>query len=740
MALHARHFPRYPRVATAVAVYVHRPHVAQLHDRDRQHKQTTTTNCTIPRGKKVTVLSRIRCYRVVGSYSRVHNSPAITSLHRNVDLPTDIYRLTETPAHLTTIEGITNQTDSLPCILTTTHSSLRPWYAMDRVETQPSQDLYSAVHPRPIQCDAPRIMAPEAAYVALSIDQVAHEFVENVKVRFGELSSQVYTINKALCNFWTTRVSKRDAISTILLALGDQEDLRRHLLNVLYHRDAQWGIGDFDLGQTTAQSIPQFLQPVHQPQLRLPPISPSWSTDHPSTQTINQTILSDYSGPHMFGRQYRQDSHYEQYGDRMWPPYSHYSSSPISQGYFCSSYSNHLRLPAPDFTSRTRLHVRPFPESINEISQHNVCSTTQSAEMSHTGLNPTHYQESTIGFHESQFEHGHNHRMMNGRASTNQSSQMFQPGHGFGSSRALTPNSSKPNHTLIKTPKAVPVDQAIVTGPVPSKMHGRGASIIDAFLDGHQPDNSAGSPETRNSAGIAQAPPRKHVDTKAPRWRAEESYRFIHSLCGKAFSSRYGVKKHHWGAKNEDIHTTTGCWAKHKKPKVSWDAHATCREQPVVLSTSRKTGSMAPKQGPDHMLPSLLTGSATHGVISGFPTLQGLPQTVAEAVTPRVANKSSWEGIGSNLAKQLRIQTDLGTSIIRSDDDRLVSRPNVQGVIAPRYGHHTPDWLNGISVYQRDRVLDGDGPDVDAMAMTNPSSPSRVNGSEYGTPFSPNSA
>ncbi|KAH9864166.1 hypothetical protein J1614_010100 [Plenodomus biglobosus] len=254
---------------------------------------------------------------------------------------------------------------------------------------RPSQDLSNTVHPRAIQCHAPRIMAPEAAYVALSIDQVAHEFVEN-------LSNQVYTINKALSDFWTTRVSKRDAISTILLALRDQEDLRRDLLNVLYHRDAQWGIGDFDLEQTTTQSIPQFLQPVHQPQLRLPPISPSWSTDNPSTQTINPTILSDYSVPHMFEQQYRQDSHYAQYGGLTWPPYSHYSSSPMSQGSFCSSYSNHLRLPAPDFTSRTRLHARPFSDSINEISRHNIRSTIQSAEMSHTGSNPTLYQGKSI--------------------------------------------------------------------------------------------------------------------------------------------------------------------------------------------------------------------------------------------------------------------------------------------------------------------------------------------------------
>jgi hypothetical protein len=55
---------------------------------------------------------------------------------------------------------------------------------------------------------------------------------------------------------------------------------------------------------------------------------------------------------------------------------------------------------------------------------------------------------------------------------------------------------------------------------------------------------------------------------------------FVHSLCGKAFNTRSGVKKHHWGARLNDLKTVTGCWAKHGKPDAAWDDHPSCKEQP----------------------------------------------------------------------------------------------------------------------------------------------------------------
>lgn len=55
---------------------------------------------------------------------------------------------------------------------------------------------------------------------------------------------------------------------------------------------------------------------------------------------------------------------------------------------------------------------------------------------------------------------------------------------------------------------------------------------------------------------------------------------FVHSLCGKAFTTRSGVKKHHWGARLYDKNTTSGCWAKNGKPDVDWDDHPSCKDPP----------------------------------------------------------------------------------------------------------------------------------------------------------------
>jgi hypothetical protein len=50
---------------------------------------------------------------------------------------------------------------------------------------------------------------------------------------------------------------------------------------------------------------------------------------------------------------------------------------------------------------------------------------------------------------------------------------------------------------------------------------------------------------------------------------------YVHSLCGKSFTTRHAVKKHHWGNKLYDNETVTGCWAKHNKPPIKWYAQPT---------------------------------------------------------------------------------------------------------------------------------------------------------------------
>ncbi|KAJ4381885.1 hypothetical protein N0V86_003253 [Didymella sp. IMI 355093] len=111
---------------------------------------------------------------------------------------------------------------------------------------------------------------------------------------------------------------------------------------------------------------------------------------------------------------------------------------------------------------------------------------------------------------------------------------------------------------------------------------------------------------------------------------------FVHTICGKGFSTLSGVKKHHWGKKVNDLATTTGCWAKHKKPNVAWDEHASCKDG---RSTSVVIESLPPrtKQNQTKASTSQFTNASTYEVphfqpLPGFPTLEDLPRTVAETV------------------------------------------------------------------------------------------------------------
>lgn len=597
---------------------------------------------------------------------------------------------------------------------------------MDQAEPQLLHGLFSATHPRITQCQAPPTMAGERAYAAGSIDQVVREFLENTKLRFGESSSQVNTINTALSDFWSLKLSKKDAISVIILALGEQDDLRRDLMDVLYHKDARWGVGDFDFGQTPSQAIPQFLQPIHQPQLRLPPISPSWSMDYLSTQTVNPATLNDYCAPHRFGQQHRLDSHHTQYVKHPWPPYSQSPSSPMSQDSIYSPFSNHLSLPAPDLVSR-----------------HNVSTATGPTDMPHhNGSYSTPDNESTTEFHDPHIEFGYKFEMMDDTASVSQFCQLIQPVHESRPLRALAPKFAPGSPTLLETSDAMSTYPEVVPMPLPSKNCGHIASMMNTSVDGYQSYSRASLPEVRNSPGETKEQPRKKIDTKVSRERAEESCRFVHSLCGKAFSSRHGVKKHHWGAKNGDIHTTTGCWVKHKKPNVTWDAHPSCRAQPAVSNYPRKAGPMADKQESEHTTVPVLAGPAIHDGIPGFPTLEGLPQTVAEAVTPNMATQSISEDIGY-LLNQNRPQVDFRTCITGATATSNIGMPTLEGyqhghlgscldahdAPAPRRGHDTSLWLNGVNEYHQDQMLDDEQADVDAMAMSYPSSLSPFNAS-----------
>jgi hypothetical protein len=86
-------------------------------------------------------------------------------------------------------------------------------------------------------------------------------------------------------------MSKAGAMASIMYTLNMHSDLKQDLMNVLWHKDASWGPDDFETGQDTADSLPKFLEPSHQPQMT----NPFWYPDGRDNRSIKKpTALGPY--------------------------------------------------------------------------------------------------------------------------------------------------------------------------------------------------------------------------------------------------------------------------------------------------------------------------------------------------------------------------------------------------------------------------------------------------------------
>ena len=122
-----------------------------------------------------------------------------------------------------------------------------------------------------------------------------------MQLRFGGDSSESTTVHEILGKFRVGHIAKTDVWNKMMEILGDQLDLKRDLMSVLFHPDADWAPDDFDfdLPRLITQPSPQFLQPDHQLQVRLPPISPSWTLDnqvHQTHQSTSPAVRGGYGG------------------------------------------------------------------------------------------------------------------------------------------------------------------------------------------------------------------------------------------------------------------------------------------------------------------------------------------------------------------------------------------------------------------------------------------------------------
>lgn len=166
---------------------------------------------------------------------------------------------------------------------------------------------------------------------------------------------------------------------------------------------------------------------------------------------------------------------------------------------------------------------------------------------------------------------------------------------------------------VIGVPVAVDVGQAVNDMPPPSNKRRREAFEEQALQEAADRASSDTADEVRLSTADMDQPVAKRLSentSKAKQAQAESGTKpYIHSLCGRGFSTRSKVKKHHWGNVLNDLETTTGCWAKHGKPNVSWNEHPSCAEGVKVPGHAKTTPAVMGKDKPratPHMMASMM--------------------------------------------------------------------------------------------------------------------------------------
>jgi hypothetical protein len=227
----------------------------------------------------------------------------------------------------------------------------------------------------------------------------------------------------------------------------------------------------------------------------------------------------------------------------------------------------------------------------------------------------------------------------------------------------------------------------------------------------------------------AKVPSKRTLQRQAKKKAEEEQVRpavegpYIHSLCGKGFASRSKVKKHHWGAKLENLETTNGCWAKHNKPDVSWNEHPSCKEGPPPRRTANRSIESKPTQKESKQKAPV--------VPTMIPTLEDLPRTVYEAVNPQEADQPIFTEVGPFHSHRLPTQDRFNSLLTAAKfasrieaprpqgrNDSLISHLNAQAVLAEdkreyctswvdtaqdqqdefAYGHHHPYTAQGLGI------------------------------------------
>lgn len=498
------------------------------------------------------------------------------------------------------------------------------------------------------------------------------------QVRFGEKSQVSTTILETLRKFACANISKRETLSVISNAISGHPDLKHDMMEILNHKDSRWSPGDFDTldimpHQRAFAAVPQTLQPVQQSQMRLPSIATLWGL---TDQTTPIETTSTQQGLDERDKQpvHNQDASSPPRENVQW----HLNPRMIPTSPSLPSLTNERLL--KDFQSHDVEQTSKLPSLPS--SDHRVAPSTFTHEAGrllylHQPLAAPHRGHDSILWNNSALDHfdendkiftddqlhsqvvSHDDHTRRGTMlnKLQREPMMFFPT-GFDAATLGTPASL---HRSIApaAPKqsfAIQMNQPATDTPAPPRKRSRKSCTDKVKVEEqHDLDDEADGVKTLPGKQRPHSECRSQAsrnEPKIPRRALEvQFFPYIHNLCGKGFATRNSVKKHHWGKKIDDLSTSTGCWAKNGKPNSSWDDHPSCKTDKQLFGIEQaRSGTVstaasrtpAPVEYRAPVVPAMIPSYNNH--LPGFPTLQHLPQAVADALNP-MPTTAQW-GLG----------------------------------------------------------------------------------------------
>lgn len=351
--------------------------------------------------------------------------------------------------------------------------------------------------------------------------------------------------------------------------LHNHVNLKHDLMAIFNHRDARWSPGDFDSfgvpneKQSEQSPGPSFLQPPHQPTISLPPVFSLGSNIVQSNSSLHPFGLGRPSHHHPF---HSEAEHTR--GCRLRGLYESHEVQDTDQRLLLSPFHvpEHAKHPAldkfvPGLATGYNTNGLKVERSFSvDRSQPDAFNISQHPSNHGTGGNPDTVMEWNDGCMS----------MFNGTRTSAQEHTPDWPSPALEEFHPKRHDSMAVGEIAMSSRVSMGFLSGLAEVPNDPTSHRAGVS----------PEPAVGiSGEVSTTAGVNAVPARK--DPAAPHGA------FIHALCGKAFSSRSKVKKHHWGNMLNDLETTTGCWAKHNKPNVNWDDDPSCKAVPSKVSSNK---------------------------------------------------------------------------------------------------------------------------------------------------------